>query len=96
MAGPACKVIINNQTHGLSAALETILTDPDIYTCCGDKLTEDKRLRLLQRLADVDLAAYDGSEAPKGGLAGIVLELQEVGLVTAEVWQVLRNPKLEG
>lgn len=98
MAGPACKVIINNQTHGLSAALETILTNSDIYGVC-QKLTDTKRLELLQRLADIDLAAYSGNPMewsgnpmPAGGLAGIVVELEEVGLVTAEVWEILRKP----
>lgn len=91
MSGAVCKVIINMLVQGLMKALETILITPAIHQ---DKLPNDVRMGLIQKLADLDLALYSGDKAllPGGGLAEIVKTLERHGLVTDEVWQVLRKP----
>ena len=90
MAGGACKIIINNGMAALSKSIETILTNPDIHT---NRLDEDKRYELIQRQADCDLALYKGHSMPDGGLGGILLELESLGIVTDEVWQIYAKPE---
>lgn len=93
MSGPRCKIILNGIVQGLIKALEEVLTDGmlmlevDVY----------KRNDWLQRLANCDLAVYDGNDKllPEGGLCQIVLEMEKAGLVTNEVWYVLRHPSQE-
>lgn len=90
MAGAACKVIINNGVQGLIKAIETVLTDSNIHQ---DRIPYEDRMVLIQKLADVDLASYSECvQAPTGGVAGILLQLEKYGLVTDEVWQVYRKP----
>lgn len=95
MAGAACKVIINMFIRALTNALEVILTNPSIHL---GKIPDAARLKLIQRLADVDLSVYEGDTdlMPEGGLTGIIFELQRYGLVTDEVWQVLHRPEALG
>ena len=92
MSGQVCKVIINMLLQALMKALETILLTPAIHR---DRLPEDVRMSLIQKLADIDLASYrgDGSLLPDGGLAGIVEVLQDHGMVTDEVWEILHRPE---
>lgn len=90
MAGAACKVIINNGVQGLIKSIETILTNSDIHQ---ERISYDDRMVLIQKLADVDLASYNECvQAPIGGVAGILVELEKYGIVTDEVWQVFRQP----
>lgn len=91
MAGPRCKAILNGIIGGLTQALEKVLTDGDMMYGVDIAKGED----WLQRLASCDLAVYRGDSKllPVGGLAQIVLEMQKAGLVTDEVWYVLRHPE---
>jgi hypothetical protein len=89
MAGAACKVVINNGVKALMESIERILLDVQIH---ANRLTDDERLDLIQRLADVDISTYTGKESPMGGLTGILIELEGHGLVTDEVWQIYNRP----
>lgn len=91
MAREACKIIINNGVQALISSIERILIDKDVYT---GRLPEDVRLSLIQRLADLDLAVYEGNTAlmGEGGLTGILIELEKHGLVTDEVWSIYHKP----
>lgn len=89
MAGAACKVIINQLLAALSEAIEEILLNPSIYQ---PKLSEDVRDDLIQRHADCDLALYGAKEMPLGGLMGIMEVLDKHGLISADVWMILRKP----
>lgn len=92
MARAACKVIINGTLAALVESIETVLTSPWIHQ---DKIPTEERIALIQRLADVDLASYTGDRAllPDGGVAGILVDLQNYGLVSEEVWVILRRPE---
>lgn len=88
MAGAACKVIINQLLWGLGKGLETALTMPMIR----ERLGEDVADKLLDRMVRVDLAQYDGSWA-QDSLASVLDELVDAGIVTDEVWRILRKPR---
>jgi hypothetical protein len=85
MARAACKIIINDGVGALAKSIEKVLTHP---------LVRDKMLSsahcdaLIQRLANVDRAAYDPEccKMPEGGLRGILVELQNEGVITEEVF----------
>lgn len=84
MAGAACKVIINNGLHALTTSLEQILT-----TLPQTQLPEEARKDLIQELADVDICSYNGDGAmPSGGLRGIMLKLQDLGILSDDIWEV--------
>lgn len=91
MAAQACKIIINNLVAALMKALESILVSEHLHR---GRIPERERLALIQRLADLDVATYTGNVEllHKGGLAGVVKVLEEYGLVTDEVWEILREP----
>lgn len=89
MAGAACKVIINQLLAAISAAIEEILLDPTIH---GASLPDKVREDLIQRHADCDLALYGAKEMPLGGLIGIIEVLDKHGLISADVWMILRKP----
>lgn len=90
MSGPRCKIILNGIVQGLIKALEDVLTDSMLMLEVDVKKKDD----WLQRLANCDLAVYDGNNEllPEGGLCQIVLEMEKAGLVTSEIWYVLRHP----
>ena len=89
MAGAACKVIINNLTAAVSNSLEIVLIDSEVR----DLITPAKADALLQEMVDLDLQHFDGRPAPaRRGLQCIVKELVELGIFTAEVWEILRPP----
>lgn len=93
MSGPRCKIILNGIVQGLIKGLEEVLTDGMLML----EVDVDKKNDWLQRLANSDLAVYDGNSKllPEGGLCQIVLEMEKAGLVTNEVWYVLRHPNQE-
>lgn len=93
MAREVCKIIINNGLQALARSVEKSLVTPGIYK---GRIDEEKRLDLLQRMADIDLAAYYGGEVPLGGYSGIMIELEACGLVTAEVWKLYARPTMKG
>ena len=88
MAGAACKIIINQGIQGLSQSLERVLTSP---------LVRDKMLsasncdELIQCLADIDIAAYQGLQVPHGGLRGVMLKLESAGVFTSEIWEIFNR-----
>jgi hypothetical protein len=92
MAKAACKVIINGTLAALVRSIETVLTVPSIHQ---DRIPQEERIALIQRLADVDLASYTGDRAllPAGGVAAILVDLERYGLVSDEVWIILRRPE---
>lgn len=85
MAGAACKIIINNGYAAASRALEKILMHPLVR---GPMIDVEHADRLIQRMADIDQAAFTGGKVPDGGLRGIMIELEEKGVLTEEVWTI--------
>lgn len=90
MAGRACKTIINNMLAAIAKSLEEV-----VIMERGDRLNEDVADRILQTLADIDIAAYRGGKMPKGGLQGVVEELIGFEIFTSEVWEILTPPNIE-
>lgn len=90
MARTYCKIIIDEALMALMRSLERILIDPDIHM---GKIPDDKRRELIQRMADIDIAAYGQGPMPDGGLGGILLELESMGLVTDDVWKIYARPE---
>jgi hypothetical protein len=89
MAGPACKVIINNSVAAIMAGLEKILTSPLVRDCM---MPSDECDYLIQALADLDIRTYNGTPAPKGrpqSLLEVLEILESKKVLTAEIWQVL-------
>lgn len=84
MAREACKIIINNGYRALSLSLEQIL----ITLPLGNKLSSEERYKLIQILADNDTAAYSGELSPGGGLKQVMLRLQELGILSDDVWKI--------
>jgi len=89
--GPACKIILNDGVGGLSKSLERVLMSPLVRDVMYPASECDK---LIERLAKIDLAAYDphANEMPAGGLSGILLELETGGVFTSEIWQFFKRP----
>jgi len=54
----------------------------------GVMIHEEHADQLIQRMADIDIAAYQGGKVPDGGLVGIMKELEEKGVLTAEIWNI--------
>lgn len=88
MARNVCKIIINNGLIALARSLEKILIDPDVNM---GKIPEAKRGELIQRMADIDIAAFTGENMPKGGLRGVMMELADLGLVSDDVWKIYQQ-----
>lgn len=88
MAGAACKVIINQLMAGLAGSIEKILIDPNVNM---GLIPEIDRKRLIQDLANIDIQSYDGTSSGVS-LVGILVELESYGLISPDVWTVLRRP----
>lgn len=88
MAGAACKVIINQLMAGLAGSIEKILIDPNVNM---GLIPETHRKRLIQDLANIDIQSYDGTSSGVS-LVGILVELESYGLISPDVWAVLRRP----
>lgn len=84
MAKAACKIIINNGYRALSLSLEQILINLPL----GDKLSPETRYELIQMLADIDTSSYSGGAVPGGGLKQIMERLQELGILSDDVWKI--------
>lgn len=85
MAGAACKIIINNGYKALMSSLEEVVMSPLVR---GPMLPPEYCDVIIQKLADIDIAAYKGEKIPHGGLFGILKELEEKGVITPEVWEI--------
>lgn len=91
MAGVACKIIINQLIRGLSESLERILSNPLVRE--GGKISAKEADILLDRLVHLDLDSADGAgTAGSDGLLAIIADLVRRGIVTDEVWRVLKKP----
>lgn len=88
MAGPVCKAILNGLMASIMEALETSLTSPVVR---GVMLKPARCDEYLDRMARLDLATY-GAQATADSLGAILLDLERDGVVTPEVWLVLRRP----
>lgn len=84
----ACKVIINQQSRAIANSLETILAMKEVR----DKIGEKEATKLRQRLADADVAAYDGTPGPAGGQAAIIADLVDLEVLNPQIWKILHNP----
>lgn len=90
MAGRYCKIILNGGFAAASAAVETVLLD--LEKTGSELISERQCANLIQRLADIDLAAYHGAPPPPGGLVGIMKELVTAGVFTDEIWGIFTEP----
>lgn len=91
MAGPPCKVIINNMHAAVSRSLETVLNMPETIAVIGDA----ERRELIQRLANCDIVNYTGKHVGGTGgdsLSKIVMHLYRKGVFTDDVFELLRHP----
>lgn len=84
MAGPACKVIINNGFRALSLSLERILTEPLLN---GGKIPEEERYAMIQQLADLDISTYSGG-GNKACLVDLMTRLEKFDVLTPDVWMI--------
>jgi hypothetical protein len=92
MAGPACKKILNGVMGALAKAIEDGLTDPLVR---GVMLPAAECDKLIQEMANSDLQYYLGEASPvksPRGLSGVLMALHDKGVVTDEVFEVLRHP----
>lgn len=90
MARVYCKIIINEGLMALMRSLEKILTDPDIHM---GLIPDEKRRSMVDRMAKIDIASYGKGPMPEGGLGGILLELEDLGFITPDVWQIYARPE---
>lgn len=95
MGGVVCKVVIDQGIWGLSESLREALTDPNLYGFASPSIPERIRLGLIDRLAKIDIAAYTGTEVPKYGLGGIMVQLEDYGLISPDVWKVFVRPSID-
>lgn len=72
----------------MAEALEWAMTSPTVR---GSLLPAERCDHYLDRLAKLDVASYAGGK-PEDSYAAILLELESLGLVSDDVWQVLRRP----
>lgn len=86
MAGAACKIIIDHMRTAIADSLHEVVVRER-----GTRLKEEHADSLLQRLADIDNAAYTGRALPDGGLLGVAKELTDCGIFDKDVW-VMLNP----
>lgn len=98
MSRTVCKIIINGGVLGLSESLRQALTDPNLYAISVPDfppLPDKIRFGLLDKLAKIDIAAYTGGEVPVYGLGGIMVQLEDYGLISPDVWKVFLRPVID-
>lgn len=95
MSRTVCKIIIDNGVWGLSESLRQTLTDPNLYGISDPAMPERVRFGLLDKLTKIDTAAYTGGEVPVYGLGGILVQLEDYGLVSPDVWKVFVRPIID-
>lgn len=86
-----CKVIINNVMAAIVESVEKILVDENLHQ---GKIPYIDRMRMVDKLRDIDLAAYSGDKIPEGGVVSIIQELEDKWMVieVPDVWRLLRKP----
>lgn len=91
MAGPACKILINNSVAAIMQGLERVLTSPLVRDVL---LSSESCNDLVQALADLDIRTYNGTPVPEGrpqSLLDVIERLEDEGVFTNEVWQILAS-----
>lgn len=92
MSRQVCKIILNGGVWGLSDSIRQVLTYPDLNLgAIPDKI----RLGLIDKLAKIDVAAYGGGQVPVYGLGGIMVQLEDYGLISPDVWKVFVRPTID-
>lgn len=92
MSRTVCKIIIDNGVWGLSESLRQSLTDPNLNL---GLIPDEIRFGLLDRLSKIDVAAYTGDEMPAYGLGGIMVQLEDYGLISPDVWEIFVRPEIQ-
>lgn len=95
MSRTVCKIIIDNGVWGLSESLRQALTDSELYGVAEPEIPEKIRLGLIDKLAKIDVAAYGGGQVPVYGLGGIMVQLEDYGLISPDVWKVFVRPIID-
>lgn len=89
MAGAACKIIIDNGFRALTESLERILIDPAVN---GGRIPERERRDLIDELARIDTAAYNG-EAARMTLQDVMIRLEALEVLSPDVWKIYTPPR---
>ena len=92
MSRTVCKIIIDEGVWGLSESLRQTLTDPDLNL---GLIPEKIRFGLLDKLSKIDVAVYAGGRVPAYGLCGIMVQLEDYGLISNDVWKVFARPVID-
>lgn len=95
MGGVVCKQVIDQGVWGLSESLRVALTDPNLYGMATPPIPEKVRTGLIDRLSKIDVAAYTGDEMPAYGLGGIMVQLEDYGLISPDVWEIFVRPEIQ-
>lgn len=87
--GAACKILINALLLALAEGMEKILTNSSLRSAIGESLADE----LLDDLTRMELSTIDGTPRQDGyGVIHCLAKLVDAGVVTDEVWRVLRAP----
>lgn len=95
MGGVVCKQVIDQGVWGLSESIRKALTDPDLYGLAQPAIPDWIRKGLIDKLTKIDVAAYTGGQVPVYGLGGIMVQLEDYGLISPDVWQVFVRPVID-
>lgn len=95
MGGVVCKQVIDQGVWGLSESIRKALTDSDMYGLASPPIPVKIRSKLIDKLTKIDVAAYRGGEVPAYGLGGIMVQLEDYGLISPDVWEVFARPKID-
>lgn len=95
MGGVVCKVVIDQGIWGLSESLRQALTDPDLYGMASPPIPDRIRLGLVDKLTKIDIATYCGGRVPAYGLGGIMVQLEDYGLISPDVWEIFVRPTID-
>lgn len=95
MGGVVCKAVIDQGVWGLSESLRQALTNPNMYCMASPSIPEKIRSGLIDKLTKIDLAAMTGGKVPPYGLGGIMVQLEDYGLISPDVWKVFVRPIID-
>ena len=92
MGGVVCKQVIDEGVWGLSESLRKTLTEKELHQ---DLIPNKIRVGLIDKLAKIDTVVYTGGKVPVYGLAGIMIQLEDYGLISPDVWKVFARPQID-
>lgn len=95
MGGVVCKQVIDQGVWGLSESLRITLTDPNYYGLASPPIPDKVRSALIDKLSKIDVAAFTGGEVPAYGLGGIMVQLEDYGLISPDVWEIFVRPEIQ-